>query len=481
MKRYISFLLTLFIALSASACSGKDNSNILTLTDGMTDTERQRVTVGELTVFEHEQVTMPNDGVYLEIWSPEYEKEYWTRFLENNPDVFESNPDLREDIQALIESINSDDTDRVYAAFCDGVQVFVSLPDPYYDGGELSYVGQDGTEIVLKGFEEIKPVIQEEAEQLEKNGVIEKGSAEAEYERAIRVWEAIIGRNYKTLEAGTAEKYNADSSLAWEFDRAATEDIAPFVREISIYDEELDANFIVHVTLPPDFDEEKTYPAYVLTDGVWRFGNCPALRKAMEEDRAGDALLVTIGYDYSIDGMDNANRSHFFFENCGKFLDFITDNLMPFLGEQYCIDFNNSMLYGHSAGGVFTHYAAFNSDKYENQPFGIYIIGSPAFWSPYFLPCDGFEEYKTEYGYFDRNNTLDKRLFICAGENEDADYAEYYGENDSTLEGVENLTKRLSDYGFTDFECKIYPDSGHWQFIPQMLEEVLEKYCPAGE
>ncbi len=77
-------------------------------------------------------------------------------------------------------------------------------------------------------------------------------------------------------------------------------EIAEFVNEISIYDEELDTNFIVHVTLPPDYDSEKTYPAYVLTDGVWRFGNHPKLRKEMENGKASDVLLVSIGYDYSI-------------------------------------------------------------------------------------------------------------------------------------------------------------------------------------
>jgi len=46
---------------------------------------------------------------------------------------------------------------------------------------------------------------------------------------------------------------------------------------------------------------------------------------------------------------------------------------------------------------------------------------------------------------------------------------------------TENLTKRHTDYGFTDFECKLYPSSGHRQFIPQMLEEVLGKYYPAQQ
>lgn len=383
-----------------------------------------------------------------------------------------------------------------------------SLPSSNYDGGEITYFQSDciyrtddsgdhildknGNEITqeeadklvyevkLNNFDEVKTKIHKDIENMVNFGTIKQNEVEHEYERTIRAWEAIINKSYVELEYGTTEKYLYQDCV-WEIEHDATKEIADFVKEISIYDEELDTNFIVHVTLPPDFDPEKTYPAFVLTDGVWRFGNHPALRKEMENGNAGDALLVSIGYDYSMNGMDDTNRKKYFCEKDKEFLDFITDNLMPYLGEQYNVDFSNSTLYGHSLGGTFAHYAVFNSDKYENQPFGNYIIGSPAFWSPGFLPYANLSEVKSEYGYFDRNDTLDKRIFICAGADEDPVYEEYYGDNDSTLEGVENLTKRLESYGFTNFECKLYPGSGHYEFIPEMLNEVLAEFCPADK
>lgn len=383
--------------------------------------------------------------------------------------------------------------------------IYTGLPSPDYDGGEITYTETDsmritddsGTyildengneiteeeaeklfhEVKADNFNELKKHIHKSIEDLAVSGMIDKSEIEAEYQRTIRAWEAIIDKSYGELEFGTTESQWGTEPV-WEIDHDATAEIAEFVSEISIYDEELDTNFIVHVTTPPDYDAEKAYPAYVLTDGVWRFGNHPELRKEMENGKSGNALLVSIGYDYSINGMDDENRVKYFSKNNKEFLDFITDNLMPYLGEQYNIDFGNSTLYGHSLGGTFAHYAVFNSDRYENQPFGNYIIGSPVFWSPGFLPYSNASEYKTEYGYFDRNETLDKRLFICAGGDEDPVYEEYYGDNDSTLEGVDNFMKRLSDYGFTNAECKIYPGSGHYQFIPEMLKEVLAKFYP---
>lgn len=518
MKKLTAICMSLVFLLSAVSCESKNQSSTrensyesanieidsaVKLTNHMTEKELQNVSVGELTVFYYEQIKIPEDGIYFEIWSSEDAKEYWSHFIENHPD---DDYFTEEKIQEIIDSIDENYDGTIHSAFVDGHMLCSSLPSSNYDGGEITYFQSDciyrtddsgdhildknGNEITqeeadklvyevkLNNFDEVKTKIHKDIENMVNFGTIKQNEVENEYERTIRAWEAIINKSYVELEYGTTEKYLYQDCV-WEIEHAATKEIADFVTEISIYDEELDTNFIVHVTLPPDFDPEKTYPAFVLTDGVWRFGNHPALRKEMENGNAGDALLVSIGYDYSMNGMDDTNRKKYFCEKDKEFLDFITDNLMPYLGEQYNVDFSNSTLYGHSLGGTFAHYAIFNSDKYENQPFGNYIIGSPAFWSPGFLSYADLSEVKSEYGYFDRNDTLDKRIFICAGADEDPVYEEYYGDNDSTLEGVENLTKRLESYGFTNFECKLYPGSGHYEFIPEMLNEVLAKFCPA--
>ncbi len=518
MKKLTALCMSLMLLLSAAACESKNQEStresssesvstekdpVVKLTNHMTEKELQNVSIGELTVFDHEQKKIPEEGVWLEIWTPEQQKEYWSHYIENHPnDTYFT----EEVIQELLNSIGEHDT--VYSVFVDGQNIYSIQPFLNYDGGAVYYSEDEYTTITddngthffdknnneiteeeaakliyerkADNFDELKIKIHKDIEKLAELGKIGQSEIEPEYQRTIRAWEAVIDKNYNELEFGTTESQWGTEPV-WEIDHDATEEIADFVKEISIYDEELDTNFIVHVTLPPDFDPEKTYPAYVLTDGVWRFGNHPALRKEMENGNAGDAILVSIGYDYSMDGMDDTNRKKYFCEKDKEFLDFITDNLMPYLGEQYNVDFGNSTLYGHSLGGTFAHYAVFNSDKYENQPFGNYIIGSPAFWSPGFLPYADLSEVKSEYGYFDRNDTLEKRIFICAGADEDPVYEEYYGDNDSTLEGVENLTKRLESYGFTNFECKLYPGSGHYEFIPEMLNEVLAKFYPADK
>ena len=531
MKRITAAVISLTFLLCTASCSSLSSggvSSTLTqeisaekLTNHMSDNERNRATVGKLTVFDHEQGNneiVPADGVYLELWDGEDYEDYYEHFNENNPDYQLTAEEIAESLEST-RSIS----DEIKYAFVDGDVVVETLNilDKDYDGGKITvyalepvimcsdeqgnigYTDRDGNKLTkeeaddilekfyendprieFSDFEELKPYLHEMTEYYCSGLDIPTAEIEHDYEAALKVWEAVINKTYKTVPYGTADKWvkarnsSSEESCVWEIDHDRIKEIEPYVREYNIYDEQLDTNFVVHVTLPPDFSEDRTYPAYVLTDGVWRFNNCADLREAMEEGKADDVLLVSIGYDYGINGMDDTNRIKFFCDRCEEFLTFITDDLMPYLGEEYSIDYENSTLFGHSLGGTFAHYAVFNSDKYENQPFGNYIIGSPAFWSPGFLPYTDGDEFKREYGYFDRNKTINKRIFVCGGENEDPVYDAYYGENDSTLEGIKHLMERLDSYGVTTAECKIYPDSEHYQFIPEMLVEMLERYYP---
>ncbi len=540
MKRITALILSLTFLVSAGSCAaGGESSSVnsdvsaiseeLTatekLTNHMTENERSKISVGELTVFEHEQKEqepiVPEEGVYLEVWTYDDNLAEYKKYYDECPEDFDG--------LSFEEAVKYNDKyfKDIHGAFYNGEPVYTFDLDPVigYDGGELTiyepmpvyYITDDGENyyyvdseknkiseedafetmkhyhddqptITFESFEEFKPYLKERIElnstlyPLE-NPEYEDVYKKESFDRNIKVWEAVIDNSYKTLPVGTSEKWMAQfdtpAEAVWEIDHDKVAEIAPYVKEYNIYDEQLDTNFVVHVTLPPDFDQDKTYPAYVLTDAVWRFNNCADMRKSMEEGKAGDVILISIGYDYSINGADDTNRIKFFCDRCEDFLNFITDDLMPYMGEEYNIDFGDSTFYGHSLGGTFAHYAAFNSDKYENQPFKNYIIGSPAFWSPGFLPYTEGDEFKDEYGYFDRNDSFDKNLFICGGANEDPVYEEYYGENESTLEGIASLMKRLEEHGVTTAESKLYPDSEHYQFIPEMLVETLEKYYPA--
>ncbi|MDE6789595.1 MAG: alpha/beta hydrolase [Ruminococcus sp.] len=503
-KKFIAVLTLMSVMMSAVGCQGRNGDSSLSenessvvvneetgtkLKNFMTQKELDRVKVGKLTLLDDDvQDTQTESTGRVQV------------YIGTADDLRKSTEDCKdlglitqEEYEESIRNNAELDSDFRYIdmAFVDGRWIYNHFPEYDYDGGEVYWVTQDNEvqeKLILHNFDEVKNYIKEsiskEAEFYNDDTLFD---SEQVYEDTVALWQSVIDGTYEEITKEEAEKlrdesiynvaFDGDYKDVWEYDLSEVEEIKDFIKEISIYDEELDTEFLVHVTLPPDFDESKTYPMFVFSDGVWRFGNVPSIRKLMENGEIQDIILVTIGYSYKINGTDEQVRSRYFYQKTEKTCDFIVDNLMPYLSEMYNIDCEHSGFYGHSAGGVLSHYAVFNSDKYENQPFRYYIIGSPALWELHRV--DGKQNPDAcydEYGYWERNDTLDKVLFVCGGENEDPEYEEYYDEYPTTLEGISGLMERLESHGVETAECKIYEDSGHWQFIPDMFIEFFRKY-----
>lgn len=455
----------------------------IVLTNRMTETERSRADVHDLTLLD-DPADEPHT-VTAEIWTGQ-------------------------DVLADLEQDHSYLTDKEYAEavewhqahpdeqfirniLVDGYVYCDYIPEIGYDGGviDLSYTNGEDDEPKSEHFDTMEDYFAWKRIQLSKEAC-EYGMGSSYAEDGVReiifVFDAVISGNYETVPAGTIHTDDPDSlhwgnpfedhRREWEYKQEEVEAIRDSIQEISLYDEETDTDFLVHVTLPPGYDPAQTYPVYFLTDAVWRFGNVPELRRCMENGEAAPVILVTLGYDYMQDGAADWLRMTYLVDSKDKTVDFITDNLMPYLGELYHIDYANSTLYGHSDGGVLAHYAAFTSDQYENQPFGRYIIGSPAFWALYLWQAPDPDAAWTDYGYFDRNETFDKQLFVTGGELEDPDYINYYNGHDTTLEGIEHLKERLAAHNVTTAEFRLY-DSHHYQYIPEMLVEYLKETYPA--
>ena len=251
------------------------------------------------------------------------------------------------------------------------------------------------------------------------------------------------------------------------------------IKELVIYDEELDTNFLVHTVLPPNYDPTVTYPVFFITDAVWRLGEVPALFNAVKNGEASPVIFVSLGFDYDVNGASDDVRKNIFVVEQEKTLNFITDNLMPYLSERYLIDFENSTFFGHSAGGMFSHYALCMSDQYRNQPFGKYIIASPTFWGYYNIhdadpsAVPDPEEYLNEFGYFERNEKMDKQVFLYAGALEDIDYETSFNGHPSTTKGLDMLYERLNTHGVKVSE-KMYT-THHYQYITSMLREYQKQ------
>lgn len=516
MKRVIAILLSLALFVSMSACGNSENSSLSThvktsesvensepihLTNMMTETELAKVDKHSLTLLDApEVITKPSTN---EQTGHKVSIEFASISID----------EMISGLEAAKEELTDEEYGKLYEKYASNVEsgenytypkyIFVDdqnifdnaplMPPTYVDGKlyviDTKYNSEtDSYETTTNTYADMDDYLDWIRRKFRDwnypDEVIEKIE-----ERILIADEAYRNGNYETLPEGSVVYSESDYSYIistdenkdyrneWEFDRQAVEEIRESIDEIDIYDEELDKNFVVHVTLPPGYDSSKEYPLILLTDGIWRFGNTPEMRKVMENGKSSPVILVSIWYSYDVEDTSGSKRYNDLVLERSKSLDFITDNLMPYLGENYSIDYNNSTLYGHSDGGVFSHYALFNSDLYDNQPFGNYIIGSPAFWGLYYdYPNLKPEEYEKDYGYFDRNRKLSKSVYLCAGSQEDPDYTDSYNGHDTTLEGVAKLKERLESHG-ANLTYKLY-DSHHYQYIPEMLIEYLKEKYP---
>ncbi len=265
---------------------------------------------------------------------------------------------------------------------------------------------------------------------------------------------------------------------------------ADSIRELAVYDEELDTKFLVHITLPPDYDENKEYPVFFLTDSQFWINEAMMMREMIGSGEAEPVIIVTLGLDYDRDGGSVEERSRLFIVHPEQTLDFITNDLMKLISANYKTDPSRSVWSGHSWGGIFAHYALCNSDKYEYQPFKNYIIASALlsmtyskeYWDvdiPWKYNDQMIEEHAAcmnEYGYFDRNEAMNKNVLICVG-SEETDMKPWMNDLDM-IGNAKAIYERLTAHN-VNAELKIYEDKDHYNYGEEMLAEYLKKTFPA--
>lgn len=291
---------------------------------------------------------------------------------------------------------------------------------------------------------------------------------------------------------GGAQKYGMNLTTYELFPDTFTfmEGNTDSIRELVVYDEELDTKFLVHIILPPDHDDNKEYPVFFLTDSAGWINEAIMMRKMIGNGEAEPVIIVTLGVDYDRNGISDEERSRLFIVHPEQTLDFITNDLMKLISANYKTDPSRSVWSGHSWGGIFAHYALCNSDKYEYQPFKNYIIASALlsmtyskeYWDvdiPWEYNDQMIEEHAAcmnEYGYFDRNEAMSKNVLICVG-SEETDMKPWM--NDLNMVGnAKAIYERLTAHN-VNAELKIYEGKDHYNYGEEMLAEYLKKTFPA--
>jgi hypothetical protein len=208
-----------------------------------------------------------------------------------------------------------------------------------------------------------------------------------------------------------------------------------YIREISIYDEEINDSFVIHLSLPEDYDPSKKYPLVLMTDGVWRLSDHPQLRQMMFKKEIEDVILVSIGYPNGYDYMSIRERD--LVQQPDLYLQFLVENLTPYLCENYSIDKERVTLTGHSYGGYWALYALFHSDTIAKNTFSSYYIGSPSVQENTNLAfAAAFEKW-----YYERKQELNASVYVTVGGDEENGFKSmiksfYDGMNAHTYQGL---------------------------------------------
>ena len=80
------------------------------------------------------------------------------------------------------------------------------------------------------------------------------------------------------------------------------------IREMKMYDEQTDTNYMVNFILPPDYDENREYPVFLVTDSQYWFSHLPNVWKLISKGQAAPVIFVTLRIDYEINGYDDGVR-----------------------------------------------------------------------------------------------------------------------------------------------------------------------------
>ncbi|MCB0373246.1 MAG: alpha/beta hydrolase [Muricauda sp.] len=156
----------------------------------------------------------------------------------------------------------------------------------------------------------------------------------------------------------------------------------------------------LHITLPPNYKPNtKTYPVLYYLD-AWEYtGIMNTLAKGfMFRGMIEPIILVGISLDTDVDGYLTQRNRDFLprldaedhHSGADHFINFLKEELLPYMEGHYSASDKDRGLFGHSYGGLFTSYTI----KREPGLFSKLAIASPSLWYQDFalLTDSGFQE-----------------------------------------------------------------------------------------
>lgn len=190
---------------------------------------------------------------------------------------------------------------------------------------------------------------------------------------------------------------------------------------VSLHSAATGRDYDIQVSLPADYARNPSarYPVLYVLDGQWDFKLMLSVQGGLTYDRWTPQIIIVgitwsganANYD-SLRAMDLTPAATRQLPGSGvapRFLEFIKDQLIPFVETTYRADPSRRILMGSSFGGLFTLYALFQDPRL----FWGYLAGSPA------VTYANRAGFGLETAYAVSHHDLPARLYMAVGSIED--------------------------------------------------------------
>lgn len=253
----------------------------------------------------------------------------------------------------------------------------------------------------------------------------------------------------------------------------------------------VDQTFVVDVALPPmGFPPGRRIPVAYVLDGDMTFGVAAAAGRALQIGPGAIPPVLVVGIGYARDSTDQppsmalrhrdltpsidqryltmarsaagpmALPASILPGGADDFLDFIEDELKPFIGGRYPVDVEDQALIGVSLGGLFALYSMFT----RPDTFRRYGAISPSIW------WDERMILREEAALAARVDDLDRRLFLAVGSLEEAQ--DPHARMVSNLYELDAILKTRR-YGALELVLQVLPDESHMSVFPAAISRAF--------
>ena len=231
--------------------------------------------------------------------------------------------------------------------------------------------------------------------------------------------------------------------------------------EEQIYSELIADSFHVFVSIPDDYySNEKKYPVLYVLDGDVAFGMASSIARYLQiGENIPELIIVGIGYGGFDKAAGEKRRRDYKPTPTGgaeNFLNFLNEQLIPYIDSKYCTIPDDRIVNGYSIGGLFALYTLFSKPETFNR----YIIGSPS------LTWDNNSIFSYEENSPNKIGEMKLSVFISVGSEESDE--KYFNPIDKMVTQIQER-----NYPGVKLEAKVFDGSTHLMGPPESLTHGL--------